>query len=188
MEMSVAGASKRDARRRAEESRIRQTTSSPSTSTQLLTTNNQATLPNMRLPALAAATAVRTTHLSAAGAARALSAATSLASSSAQRSSRGILKPSRTPLARRTPRRFSSTLESSSIASDAVPTSSLISYTTLPNRVRVATEATPGHFSAAGVYVDAGSRFERTGVPGESGVSHLLDRMAFKVSLTQWAR
>lgn len=64
----------------------------------------------------------------------------------------------------------------------SVPTSSLISTTTLPNRVRVATEETPGHFSAVGVYVDAGSRYERTWVPGESGVSHLLDRMAFKVS------
>lgn len=50
--------------------------------------------------------------------------------------------------------------------------------TTLPNKVRVATESTPGHFHAVGVYVDAGSRFEshRT-----SGVSHLLDRLAFKV-------
>ncbi|TXT10794.1 hypothetical protein VHUM_02299 [Vanrija humicola] len=49
--------------------------------------------------------------------------------------------------------------------------------TTLPNKVRVATETTPGHFHAVGVYVDAGSRFEshRT-----SGTSHLLDRLAFK--------
>ncbi|WFD36937.1 mitochondrial processing peptidase [Malassezia cuniculi] len=52
--------------------------------------------------------------------------------------------------------------------------------TTLPNRVRVATEAAPGHFSAVGVYIDAGSRFERLWVPGESGVSHMVDRMAFK--------
>ena len=44
----------------------------------------------------------------------------------------------------------------------------------------MATEATPGHFSAVGVYIDAGSRYERPWVPGESGVSHLLDRMAFK--------
>ena len=55
-----------------------------------------------------------------------------------------------------------------------------LQVTTLPNKVRVATEATPGHFSAVGVYVDAGSRYERPWVPGESGVSHLLDRMAFK--------
>lgn len=56
---------------------------------------------------------------------------------------------------------------------------------TLPNQVRVATEATPGHFSAVGVYVDTGSRFERTWVPGESGASHLLDRMAFKATSTR---
>ncbi|WFD31190.1 mitochondrial processing peptidase [Malassezia sp. CBS 17886] len=59
--------------------------------------------------------------------------------------------------------------------------------TTLPNKVRVTTEAMPGHFSAVGVYVDAGSRFERTWVPGESGVSHLLDRMAFKSTATRTA-
>ena len=61
-----------------------------------------------------------------------------------------------------------------------LPTSSLINVTTLPNRVRVATEATPGHFSAVGVYIDAGSRYERPWVAGESGASHLLDRLAFK--------
>lgn len=60
------------------------------------------------------------------------------------------------------------------------PTSSLITTSALPNGVRVATEATPGHFSAVGVYIDTGSRYERPWVPGESGVSHLLDRMAFK--------
>jgi hypothetical protein len=51
--------------------------------------------------------------------------------------------------------------------------------TTLDNKIRVATEATPGHFSAVGVYIDAGSRYE---APQFSGVSHILDRMAFKVS------
>jgi hypothetical protein len=50
--------------------------------------------------------------------------------------------------------------------------------TTLPNKLRVATEATPGHFSAVGVYIDAGSRYE---APRYTGVSHILDRMAFKV-------
>lgn len=50
--------------------------------------------------------------------------------------------------------------------------------TTLPNKIRVATEDTPGHFSALGLYVDAGSRYE---TPTTSGVSHFLDRMAFKV-------
>ena len=50
--------------------------------------------------------------------------------------------------------------------------------TTLPNKIRVATEHTPGHFAALGLYVDAGSRYEK---PSTSGVSHFLDRMAFKV-------
>lgn len=67
-------------------------------------------------------------------------------------------------------------------ASSAAPilTSSLINTSTLDNGVRVASESTPGHFSAVGVYIDTGSRFERPWVPGESGISHLLDRMAFK--------
>ncbi|KXN88857.1 Mitochondrial-processing peptidase subunit alpha [Leucoagaricus sp. SymC.cos] len=33
-----------------------------------------------------------------------------------------------------------------------------VKITTLPNKIRVATEATPGHFSSVGLYVDAGSR------------------------------
>ncbi len=49
--------------------------------------------------------------------------------------------------------------------------------TTLPNGVRVATEALPGHFSAIGVYVDAGSRYENDAL---RGVSHIIDRLAFK--------
>lgn len=62
-----------------------------------------------------------------------------------------------------------------------------VEVSTLPNKVRVATEPMPGHFSAVGVYMDAGSRFERTWVPGESGVSHLLDRMAFKATSSRSA-
>lgn len=54
-----------------------------------------------------------------------------------------------------------------------------IQITTLPNRIRVATEATPGHFSGVGLFVDAGSRYE---TPSTSGVSHFLDRLAFKAS------
>lgn len=49
--------------------------------------------------------------------------------------------------------------------------------TTLPNGIRVATEALPGHFSGIGVYVDAGSRFENDAL---RGVSHIIDRLAFK--------
>lgn len=51
--------------------------------------------------------------------------------------------------------------------------------TTLSNGVRVATEALPGHFSGIGVYIDAGSRYENRSL---QGVSHILDRLAFKVS------
>ena len=51
--------------------------------------------------------------------------------------------------------------------------------TTLPNGIRVATEALPGHFSGIGVYVDAGSRYEDEDL---RGVSHIIDRLAFKVS------
>ncbi|KAI9882727.1 MAG: hypothetical protein M1823_005533 [Watsoniomyces obsoletus] len=49
--------------------------------------------------------------------------------------------------------------------------------TTLENGIRVATEALPGHFSGIGVYVDAGSRYE---TPSLQGVSHIVDRLAFK--------
>ncbi|OAD75332.1 hypothetical protein PHYBLDRAFT_123845 [Phycomyces blakesleeanus NRRL 1555(-)] len=53
----------------------------------------------------------------------------------------------------------------------------LCKVTTLPNGIRVASENTPGHFSAVGVYVDAGSRYETSDT---RGVSHILDRLAFK--------
>jgi processing peptidase subunit alpha len=52
-----------------------------------------------------------------------------------------------------------------------------LQITTLPNKIRVATESTPGHFSSVGLYIDAGSRYE---LPSTSGASHFLDRMAFK--------
>jgi processing peptidase subunit alpha len=48
---------------------------------------------------------------------------------------------------------------------------------TLPNGIRVATEALPGHFSAIGVYIDAGSRYENEYL---RGCSHIMDRLAFK--------
>ncbi|KAI0003874.1 mitochondrial processing peptidase [Russula compacta] len=69
---------------------------------------------------------------------------------------------------RRYPRpRYSSTL----------PLNPSVRVTTLPNGIRVATENTPGHFSSVGLYVDAGARYETL---TSSGVSHFLDRMAFK--------
>ncbi|CCH58824.1 hypothetical protein TBLA_0A10460 [Henningerozyma blattae CBS 6284] len=49
--------------------------------------------------------------------------------------------------------------------------------TTLPNGVTVATSNTKGHFSAVGLYMHAGSRFE---TPETIGCTHLLDRLAFK--------
>ncbi|KAF9225501.1 hypothetical protein BS17DRAFT_801520 [Gyrodon lividus] len=57
-----------------------------------------------------------------------------------------------------------------------------LQITTLPNKIRVATESTPGHFSSVGLYIDAGSRYE---VPSTSGASHFLDRMAFKTTLSR---
>ncbi|KAA8909317.1 peptidase M16 inactive domain-containing protein [Sphaerosporella brunnea] len=56
-------------------------------------------------------------------------------------------------------------------------TAELDQITTLPNGIRVATEALPGHFSGLGVYIDAGSRYENDHL---RGVSHLVDRLAFK--------
>ena len=53
-----------------------------------------------------------------------------------------------------------------------------VQITTLPNRLRVATGNRSGHFSSLGLYVDAGARYETSHT---SGVSHFIDRMAFKV-------
>ncbi|GKT46860.1 mitochondrial-processing peptidase subunit alpha [Colletotrichum spaethianum] len=62
---------------------------------------------------------------------------------------------------------------------DAIPKepTELDAITTLPNGLRVASEALPGSFSGVGVYVDAGSRYEDAGL---RGVSHIMDRLAFK--------
>ena len=53
----------------------------------------------------------------------------------------------------------------------------LDSVTRLPNGLRVASEALPGSFSGVGIYIDAGSRFEDASL---RGVSHIMDRLAFK--------
>ncbi|KAI1608248.1 mitochondrial processing peptidase [Exophiala viscosa] len=47
----------------------------------------------------------------------------------------------------------------------------------LPNGIRVATESLPGPFAGVGVYIDAGSRYEDASL---RGVSHIVDRLAFK--------
>lgn len=52
--------------------------------------------------------------------------------------------------------------------------------TILSNGVRVATESLPGPFAGIGVYIDAGSRFEDEEL---RGVSHIVDRLAFKVHM-----
>src|ERR1700730_3590019 len=50
--------------------------------------------------------------------------------------------------------------------------------TTLPNKIRVATESKPSHFSSVGLYVHGGSRYE---TPATLGASYFIDRLAFKV-------
>lgn len=65
--------------------------------------------------------------------------------------------------------------------STAAPADEQLKVTTLPNGVRVASDPTPGHFVAAGVYVDAGSRYESAHT---RGAAHMTDRLAFKVRLS----
>jgi processing peptidase subunit beta len=48
---------------------------------------------------------------------------------------------------------------------------------TLPNKLRVASEETPGETATVGVYIDAGSAFEDE---KNNGVAHFLEHMAFK--------
>lgn len=64
-----------------------------------------------------------------------------------------------------------------SVRSEEKDPAELDEITTLPNGLRVATEALPGHFSGIGVYIDAGSRYENEYL---CGVSHIIDRLAFK--------
>lgn len=54
-----------------------------------------------------------------------------------------------------------------------------VEVTTLPNGVRVASQDLGGPVSAVGLFVGAGSRHE---TPYSSGVSHLLEHLAFKGS------
>ncbi|PGH17614.1 hypothetical protein AJ79_00975 [Helicocarpus griseus UAMH5409] len=49
--------------------------------------------------------------------------------------------------------------------------------TTLSNGLRIATESLPGPFAGVGVYIDAGSRYEDDSL---RGVSHIIDRLAFR--------
>ncbi|KAI1868213.1 hypothetical protein JX265_007036 [Neoarthrinium moseri] len=98
--------------------------------------------------------------------------------SSSRLFTRGVASPTRrtASLAKRhvnrTPVR---TLASVSVPTPQEPTD-LDNITTLPNGVRVASEALPGSFSGVGVYIEGGSRFENAYL---SGVSHIVDRLAF---------
>ncbi|KAK3375403.1 peptidase M16 inactive domain-containing protein [Podospora didyma] len=56
--------------------------------------------------------------------------------------------------------------------------------TTLSNGIRVASEDLPDAFSGVGVYIDAGSRYENDSL---RGVSHIMDRLAFKSTSTRTA-
>ncbi|EQL29675.1 mitochondrial processing peptidase [Blastomyces dermatitidis ATCC 26199] len=76
----------------------------------------------------------------------------------------------------RTPRSLSRAL-SSQIETQAKDPSELDQVTELSNGLRVATESLPGPFAGVGVYVDAGSRYENESL---RGVSHIIDRLAFK--------
>ncbi|RIA81930.1 Metalloenzyme, LuxS/M16 peptidase-like protein [Glomus cerebriforme] len=93
------------------------------------------------------------------------------------------------PALRKIPVRFASSITKipyieSNIGKDQkLPTLSngVTQITTLPNGIRVTSENTPGHFSAVGVYIDVGSRYE---TQRTLGVSHMLDRLAFKSTQT----
>ncbi|KAI1413543.1 peptidase M16 inactive domain-containing protein [Hypoxylon sp. FL1857] len=87
---------------------------------------------------------------------------------------RGLASPARTcarafrPLQTRT-------LASVNIPRAREPTE-LDQISTLPNGLRVASEALPGSFSGVGVYIESGSRYENAYL---SGASHIVDRLAF---------
>merc|ERR1719506_3260218 len=49
--------------------------------------------------------------------------------------------------------------------------------TSLPNKMRVASEATGGETATVGVWIDTGSRYE---TDSNNGVAHFLEHMAFK--------
>ncbi|GAA5852695.1 hypothetical protein JCM8547_002592 [Rhodosporidiobolus lusitaniae] len=59
-----------------------------------------------------------------------------------------------------------------------------LKVTILQNGIRVASDPTPGHFVAAGVYVDAGSRYESDRT---RGAAHMTDRLAFKSTANRTA-
>ncbi|KAI1761037.1 peptidase M16 inactive domain-containing protein [Hypoxylon sp. FL1150] len=93
---------------------------------------------------------------------------------SSRYSTRGLASAARTWV--KTSRRLQTRTLASIKVPDAKEPTELDNITTLPNGVRVASEALPGSFSGVGVYIEGGSRFENTHL---SGVSHIIDRLAF---------
>ncbi|OJD12054.1 hypothetical protein AJ78_07296 [Emergomyces pasteurianus Ep9510] len=76
-----------------------------------------------------------------------------------------------------TPPRSLSRAFSSHIDTQTKDPVELDQVTELSNGLRVATESLPGPFAGVGVYIDAGSRYEDESL---RGVSHIIDRLAFK--------
>ncbi|KAG0174150.1 Mitochondrial-processing peptidase subunit alpha [Apophysomyces sp. BC1034] len=113
---------------------------------------------------------------------------TRLLQSSRRGAAATLLKPCLSFVLRRTETTFSHTktlgeLPKTQQECSEVSTGSC-QVTTLPNGIRIASENTPGHFSSVGVYVDAGSRYE---TDLTRGVSHILDRLAFKSTANRTA-
>lgn len=67
----------------------------------------------------------------------------------------------------------------------ALPKSVEPQVTTLPNRIRVVTEPAPGHINTVALTIDAGTRYESA---RSSGVTHLLDKLAWQVSTAEDVR
>ena len=85
--------------------------------------------------------------------------------------------PSRLPAASTNSlRRLKSTLPPSPVVD--LPSSIEPQVTTLPNKIRVITEPAPGHINTVALTIDAGTRYES---PRTSGVTHLLDKLAWQV-------
>lgn len=75
----------------------------------------------------------------------------------------------------RLPKRFYST---------APKTDSSVQLLTTDNGIRVAVDPSPSHFSALGLYIHAGSRYEDNKL---RGLSHIVDRLAFKSTTSRSA-
>jgi processing peptidase subunit beta len=71
---------------------------------------------------------------------------------------------------------FSSLGTKHSALKDTFPSTTRLS--TLPNGIRVATEALGGETATVGVWIDAGSRFEDSKT---NGTAHFLEHLIFKV-------